>query len=137
RNERETGLFVQPAHQGLKPPRLRYGVMVQQSDESAARFEYARIVAAGKTSILRHDDQAHMWKSLAHVGGGSVGRRVVDENRFGAHAMLCRDGVEAGVDVLPAIPGDDDDRNQWIGSHRDTTAPADIRPPRCAGTPRA
>ena len=93
-----------------RSPGFGDGVVVEEHDEPAARFTHTSVVPAGEAAIVGQGNEPDPRESVADERDGSIGGSVVDDDRFSVDALLRGDGVQARLEILPAVPGNNHDR---------------------------
>jgi hypothetical protein len=110
-HKRKTSAQFDASSQRTKPGRFGDCIVVEKRDVLTAGLLRARIVATSESAILGESDHADVRKPSAHELGAPIGRPIVDDNDLGAYTLLRLSGAQAGVQVLAAIPRDDDNRH--------------------------
>ena len=114
-HERETLRLIKARQQLAQPVRRCRGVVVEECDIPAVRLLDACIVSTGKPTVRRQRDKAHPGVRLAHEFCTAIGRPVVHQDRLELDPLLALDRRETSLEVLPTVPGDDDDGD--LGLH--------------------
>src|SRR2546426_1616924 len=122
RGERDAPRRVQRRDEPGQPVWGRHRIVVEKSENPPARLAHARVVAAGKAKVRLERDHAHPRKVRPDEVNRPIGRRVVHQDGLGLHAPLRRDSGQAGIEMLAAVPRDDDDGRLGTTGHRTCAA---------------
>jgi len=111
RRQHKAVLFVEAREQSAKPVGIGDGVVVEKRDVTTGCGADAGVVATGEPTIAVQGNEADPRKPFTDVRDRAISGSVVDQNGLVVDARLRRDRCQAGIEMLPAVPGDDDDGN--------------------------
>ena len=106
------GVVLRRFHQRPEPARLRDRVGVQQGDQLRLRVARHTIVRRGEPQILAHHANAESVVRKVQANRGAIRRGVIGDHRLKRSKRLGGEGVDAGLEEVAGVVGDDDDRHR-------------------------
>jgi hypothetical protein len=98
--------------QSGQPSRVGFGVVVQESDVLSARGGNPLVISRAETEVSSVTD--YFRAEFESKVGGSVRGSIVDHDRFERLDRLAPQRFQARGQERPAVPVDDDDRDQLL-----------------------